>query len=122
MNKSDGNMKYNAIQGKYIAGLTQTNGKITDVVTYDIPKPVVDDFLSETSINPAQNNVITKKINQIYDLLKLETANTYVKMDDVNSYLIANSKEYVKGIRQKDGRITEIEKGNFSDITSDIEK
>jgi hypothetical protein len=82
----------------------------------------VDDFLSETSINPAQNNVITKKINQIYDLLKLETANTYVKMDDANSYLIANSKEYVKGIRQKDGRITEIEKGNFSDITSDIEK
>jgi hypothetical protein len=82
----------------------------------------VDDFLSETSINPAQNNVITKKINQIYDLLKLETANTYVKMDDVNSYLIANNKEYVKGIRQKDGRITEIEKGKFSDITSDIEK
>jgi hypothetical protein len=43
-------------------------------------------------------------------------------MDDVNSYLIANNKEYVKGIRQKDGRITEIEKGKFSDITSDIEK
>lgn len=121
MDKSAGNMKHTASEGKYIAGFDQVNGKITNVVAYNIPRQQIDDKLSLNSKNPVQNNVITAKIDELYAQLQAEMSKTYLTIANANSYATAQNGEYIKSIKQTNGIITKIETGKFSDITNSIE-
>ena len=72
-------------EDQYEIFMTLENGEVINGGTIDLPDVVIDDTLSNTSVNPVQNKVITNSINNINDTLNNinDTLNNKVNTNDL---------------------------------------
>lgn len=120
MNIADGSMTHSPVEGVYVAGFKQKNGIVCDVATYQIPKQPIDSVLNLNSANPVENRVVTAKFDEVFSRLTSDMSNGYVNKTNANADQVALDGEYVRGIHQKEGKITSIDVGKNSDITAGV--
>ena len=119
---NDVNASFAPLEGRYVAGLTQVNGKITALHTYQLPKQPIDSVLDSSSKNPVENRVVKSAIESLGSKLESDVDAAYVKLTDANAYFKAPAGKFITAIRQTNGKIVGIETSDFDGLFANLEK
>ena len=121
INASDTNAAFSPVEGRYVAGLTQTNGKVTALHTFQLPKQLIDNKLDANSANPVENRVVKAAIENLGISIASDVDAAYVKLSDANAYFKAPAGKFITAIRQENGRIIAIETNDFNEMFAKLE-
>lgn len=121
LNISDTSAYFAPVEGTYVAGLTQNNGKITALHKYALPKQPIDAALNANSVNPVQNKVVKNAFDQLESALSSAVDTKFVKLTDANAYYKAGTGDFITAVRQVNGKLTAIETGNYNAKFNELE-
>lgn len=103
----DANSYAVAPNGSYVTGVTQLNGKIS-IQSKPLPTVTIDSEIDASSANPVENRAIAAKLNDIQaGAASIDLSKYVTKAYATVSYEAGNNK-CITGIKQTDGRITDI--------------
>ena len=113
LNISDTSAYFAPTEGSYVAGLTQSNGKIIALHKYTLPKQPIDESLNANSANPVENRAVKKALDDLESLLSSAVDSKFVKLADANAYYKAPVGDFITSVRQVNGKLAGIETGNY---------
>lgn len=113
LNISDTSAYFAPTEGSYVAGLTQSNGKIIALHKYTLPKQPIDENLNANSANPVENRAVKKALDDLESLLSSAVDSKFVKLADANAYYKAPAGDFITSVRQVNGKLAGIETGNY---------
>lgn len=121
LNIADTSAYFAPVEGTYVAGLTQSDGKITTLHTYALPKQQIDSALNNNSANPVENKVVKAALDKLESSLSSVVDSKFVKLADANAYYKAETGNFINAVRQTNGRIVAIESGNYDKKFAELE-
>ena len=113
LNISDTSAYFAPTEGSYVAGLTQSNGKIIALHKYTLPKQPIDENLNANSANPVENRAVKKALDDLESRLSSAVDSKFVKLADANAYYKAPAGDFITSVRQVNGKLAGIETGNY---------